>query len=324
MFFHNVLLIVAYSLVAAPIMAVDGYVQGRLMIRWRQWLTERFLDRSLRDRIFYRISSDPSIDNPDQRISEDLNAFPGFAVSFVLQVLWGIVTGVSFVVVLWLISPSLVAVLAVCVGLGSLLTVVIGRPLIGINFTQRRREADFRHSLVRLRDNAEAIALYGGERREEVELLRRLYAVVKNTILMVRWQRNVAFLTYAYDLLLALGARRRPRTALLRRQGRVRSDHPGERRLPDVAHRALDHRRSVQLAQQLRRGRGPPGQLPGSGRQAAGSRGRRGSGGGRARRRSRPSRAHASPSKRSRFTRPTPARRWFATSPSSSARTSGC
>lgn len=203
-FYYNALLIVAYSLVAAPIVAVDGYVQGRLMIRWRQWLTERFLDHSLRDRIFYRISSDPNIDNPDQRISEDLNAFPGFAVSFVLQVLWGIVTGVSFIVVLWLISPILVAVLAICVGLGSLLTVAIGRPLIGINFTQRRREADFRHSLVRLRDNAEAIAFYGGERREEDELLRRLYAVVKNSILMVRWQRNVAFLTYSYDLLLAL------------------------------------------------------------------------------------------------------------------------
>ena len=167
------LLIVAYSLVAAPIMAVDGYVQGRLMIAWRRWLTTRFLDDSLRDRIFYRISSDPRIDNPDQRISEDLNAFPGFAVSFVLQV-GGDVTGVSFLVVLWLISPGLVAVLVVCVGFGSFLTVVIGRPLIGINFMQRRREADFRHSLVRLRDNSEAIAFYGGERREEVELLRRL------------------------------------------------------------------------------------------------------------------------------------------------------
>ncbi|MBY0275505.1 ABC transporter ATP-binding protein/permease [Candidatus Binatia bacterium] len=203
-FFHNVMLIVAYSLVAAPITAIDGYVQGRLMIYWRQWLTERFLDHGFHDRIFYRISSDPSIDNPDQRISEDLNAFPGLALSFVLQVLWGIVTGASFLVVLWLISPSLVAILGLCIGVGSLLTVLIGRPLIGINFMQRRREADFRHSLVRLRDNAEAIALYAGERREERELVRRLYAVIQNSTLMVRWQRNVAFLTYSYDLLLAL------------------------------------------------------------------------------------------------------------------------
>jgi putative ATP-binding cassette transporter len=203
-FFHNVVLVVLYSLASAPIIAIDGYVQARLMIHWRQWLTERFLERSLRDRAFYRISADPRIDNPDQRISEDLNAFPGFAVSFVLQTMWGIVTGVSFVVVLWLISPILVAVLAASVGLGSLLTVVIGRPLIGINFAQRRREADFRHGLVRMRDNAEAIALYGGEQREGTELLRRLYAVIANSKLMVLWQRNVAFLTYSYDLLLAL------------------------------------------------------------------------------------------------------------------------
>lgn len=203
-FFHNLLLFVVYSLVSAPIVAVDGWVQGRLMIHWRQSLTAHFLDHSFHDRIFYRISADKNLDNPDQRISEDLNAFPGFAVSFVLQVFWGLVTGASFVVVLWLIAPSLVAVLAVCVSLGSVLTVVIGRPLIGINFMQRQREADFRHSLVRLRDNAEAIALYGGERREERELLRRLYAVIANSNLMVRWQRNVAFFTYAYDMLLAL------------------------------------------------------------------------------------------------------------------------
>jgi len=204
LFFHNALLIVLYSLVSAPVMAIDGYVQGRLMIDWRRWLTERFLDRSLHDRAFYRISSDPRIDNPDQRVSEDLNAFPGFAVSFVLQTLWGVVTGISFVVVLWLISPRLVLVLAASVGLGSLLTVVIGRPLIGINFTQRQREADFRHGLVRLRDNAEAIALYGGEQREGSDLLRRLHAAIENSKLMILWQRNVAFLTNSYDLLLAL------------------------------------------------------------------------------------------------------------------------
>jgi vitamin B12/bleomycin/antimicrobial peptide transport system ATP-binding/permease protein len=203
-FFHSGLLVLIYNVVAAPIIAVDGYVVGKLMIHWRQWLTEQFLSHSFHDRAFYRISSDPGIDNPDQRISEDLNAFAGFTLTFVLQVLWGLVTGASFIVVLWFISPSLVGVLAACVALGSVLTIVIGRPLIGINFTQRRREADFRHALVHLRDNAESIALYGGEHSEEGRLLQRLYAVVKNSNLLILWQRNLAFFTYTYDFLLVL------------------------------------------------------------------------------------------------------------------------
>jgi len=197
--------VVIYNLVAAPITALGGYLTGKPMIKWRQWLTERFLDDSFRQRAFYRISSDPLIDNPDQRVSEDLNTFVGFTVTFALQVLEGLATGAAFLLVLWFISPILVSVLAACVVVGSLLlTIVIGRPLIGINFNQRRREADFRYALVGLRDNAEAIALYGGERREEANLLQRLFAVVQNFNLLIEWQRNLAFFTYAYDLLLPL------------------------------------------------------------------------------------------------------------------------
>jgi vitamin B12/bleomycin/antimicrobial peptide transport system ATP-binding/permease protein len=203
-FAHKILLVVIYSVVAAPIVALDGYVAARLMVNWRQWLTEQFLEKSFHDRAFYRISSDPSVDNPDQRVSEDLHTFASFTVSFVMQVLQGLVTGASFLVVLWLISPMLVGVLAACVGVGSLLTIVIGRPLIGINFAQRRREADFRYALVGLRDNAEAIALYGGERREQGELLERLYGAIKNFNLLILWQRNLAFFTYGYDFLLPL------------------------------------------------------------------------------------------------------------------------
>jgi len=203
-FFHKLLVVVIYNVVAAPITAFGGYLTGKLMIKWRQWLTERFLDHSLRQRAFYRISTDPLIDNPDQRISEDLNAFVSFTVTFALQVLEGLATGAAFLIVLWFISPILVGVLAACVVVGSLLTIVIGRPLIGINFNQRRREADFRYALVGLRDNAEAIAFYGGERREQTELLRRLYAAVQNFNLLIEWQRNLAFFTYTYDLLLPL------------------------------------------------------------------------------------------------------------------------
>src|ERR1035441_6283631 len=165
-FSHKILLVIIYNVMAAPVVALDAYVAARLMINWRQWLTEQFLGKSFHDRAFYRISSDPSIDNPDQRVSEDLLTFANFTVGFVMQVLQGLVTAASFLVVLWLISPMLVGVLAVCIGGGSILTIVIGRPLIGINFAQRRREADFRYALVGLWGNAVPIARAAGRRRE--------------------------------------------------------------------------------------------------------------------------------------------------------------
>lgn len=203
-FFYTMLLLLLYNLVAGPVAALAGYLSGKLIIDWRQWLTERFLDISFEDRTFYRISADPSIDNPDQRISEDLTTFVGFAVSFVIQVLQGVATGASFVLVLWLISPLLALLLAVCVGGGSLLTIAIGRPLIGLNLTQRRVEADFRYALVGVRDNAEAIALYGAERREHQALSQRLYAAIENLQRLIARQRNLAFFTYGYDFLLPL------------------------------------------------------------------------------------------------------------------------
>ncbi|HXR36232.1 MAG TPA: ABC transporter ATP-binding protein/permease [Candidatus Binataceae bacterium] len=203
-FYRKLLLVIIYNVMLAPAIAFGGYVSAKLMIKWRQWLTEEFLDKSFQDRAFYRISFDTSVDNPDQRISEDLNTFAGFMVTFSLQVLEGAASGGAFLVVLWLISPVLVLVFVACVGLGSLLTIVIGHPLIGINFAQRRREADFRYALVGLRDNAEAIALYGGERHKERELLQRFYAAIKNLNLMIVWQRNLAFFTYGFDFLLPL------------------------------------------------------------------------------------------------------------------------
>ena len=203
-FFSRMLLLIAYNLAAAPVAAIAGYATGQQMLRWRQWLTERFLEYSFHDRTFYRISRDASIDNPDQRVSEDLASFTTSAVSIVLQALQGLATGVAFIIVLWLIAPVLVAVLATCVGIGSLLTLVIGRPLIDINFEQRRREADFRYALVGLRDNAEAIALYGGERRDHRALRQRLDAAMRTFHRLLVSQRNLAFFTYAYDLLLPL------------------------------------------------------------------------------------------------------------------------
>jgi putative ATP-binding cassette transporter len=164
------------------------YFQQMLMIEWRAWMTERFLADWLKDRAYYRLQllsgssapTDPLLrgtDNPDQRIADDLNAFVDLTLSLALGLLSAVVTLVSFIGILWAISgaATLLGVeipgymvwvaLVYAVG-GTWLAHVIGRPLVGINFDMQRVEANFRFSLVRLRENAEGVALYRGESGE--------------------------------------------------------------------------------------------------------------------------------------------------------------
>ncbi len=154
------------------------YFQQMLLIKWRTWLTERYLADWLRDRAYYRLQLlDKGTDNPDQRIAEDLNIFVDLTLTLTLGLLSAVVTLVSFVGILWAISgPATLfgieipgymvwAGLAYAV-VGTWLTHLIGRRLIGINFDLQRNEANFRFALVRLRENAEGVALYRGEAGE--------------------------------------------------------------------------------------------------------------------------------------------------------------
>jgi len=166
----------------AVIYIVNGvyglYFRQMLMIEWRSWMTERFLADWLKDRAYYRLQLlDKGTDNPDQRIADDLNIFVDLTLSLSLGLLSAVVTLVSFVGILWSISGALtilgveipgymvwVALLYAVVG--TWLTHLIGRPLIRIGFDQQRYEANFRFSLVRLRENVEGVALYRGEAAE--------------------------------------------------------------------------------------------------------------------------------------------------------------
>jgi putative ATP-binding cassette transporter len=166
----------------AVIYIVNGvyrqYFRQMLMIEWRSWMTERFLAAWMQDRAYYRLQLlDKGTDNPDQRIADDLNIFVDLTLSLTLGLLSAVVTLVSFVAILWSISGALtlfgvtipgymVWVALVYAIIGTLLTHVIGRRLIRIGFDQQRYEANFRFSLVRLRENTEGVALYRGEAAE--------------------------------------------------------------------------------------------------------------------------------------------------------------
>ncbi|MBI4124280.1 MAG: ABC transporter ATP-binding protein/permease [Betaproteobacteria bacterium] len=186
------------------------YLQQMLQIEWRTWLNERFLADWLKDRAYYRLQLlDRGTDNPDQRIAEDLNLFVSNTLSLGLGLLSAVVTLFSFIAILWTLSGTLeyagIAIPGYMVwfailyaGAGSFLTHKIGKPLIGLEFNQQRFEADYRFSLVRLRENSEGVALYRGENEELVNFRGRFANVIANWWSIMRKQKQLNFFTVSY------------------------------------------------------------------------------------------------------------------------------
>lgn len=184
-----------------PLAAYYRYVEDRLALNWRDFLARTFMLRYFYNRAYYRLQGNEEIDNPDQRISEDVRNFTITSLSFSLIVINSIIQIVGYAGVLWSISGRLMAALIAYAVFGSLIAFLIGKRLIGLNYLQYEREADLRYGLVRVRDHAESIAFYRGERRELRDLRSRLGGVVGNMIMLIRWNRNLAFFTTGYNSL---------------------------------------------------------------------------------------------------------------------------
>jgi vitamin B12/bleomycin/antimicrobial peptide transport system ATP-binding/permease protein len=190
------------------------YLNQMLQIRWRRWLTNRYLTEWIGERTYYRLQlTDLSTDNPDQRIADDLAAFCDRTLNLTLGLISSVVTLVSFVSILWTLSGTLTFALGghlidipgymVWVALlyavgGTVLSHLIGRPLIALNFAQQKLEADFRFSLVRFRENMEAVALYRGESDEMDRLKRRFAAVVGNWWAIMKRQKALGWFRAGY------------------------------------------------------------------------------------------------------------------------------
>ena len=189
------------------------YFRQMLTIEWRNWLTERFVADWMKDRAHYRMQLvDRGTDNPDQRIAEDLRLVVELTLSLSLGLLSAVTTLVVFIGILWGLSGPLavggvsipgylVWVALIYASIGTFLTHLVGRALINLDFNQQRFEADFRYSLVRLRENAEGIALYRGEREELEGLRQRFGAVVANWWKLMLKQKQLTWFTTFYGQL---------------------------------------------------------------------------------------------------------------------------
>jgi putative ATP-binding cassette transporter len=200
------LIAAAYILIAV----YQLYLQQALQIRWRRWLTERYLNDWLADRAYYRIAlTDRETDNPDQRIADDIRLFVSNTLALGIGLMRSVVTLFSFVFVLWSLSGPLevfgiaipgymVWVAIIYSVLGTWLAHLIGRPLIGLNFLQQKVEADFRYALMRVRDNAEGVALYGGEADEKRGLSHRFRILMENWWAIMVATKRLTFFTAGF------------------------------------------------------------------------------------------------------------------------------
>jgi putative ATP-binding cassette transporter len=207
-----------FGMIATALIIVyvyELYLRQILQIRWRRWLTERFLQDWLRDQAYYRMQFDQSAtDNPDQRIAEDLDHFTSISLTLSIGLMNAAVTLLSFLFILWTLSGALAiplwgdthidipgymvfAAIIYAVG-GTWLTRRIGSPLVGLLYNQQRYEADFRFSLVHLREHAESVAFYGGESRELDIFQGRFSHVVANWWGIIRRRKKLTWFTQGY------------------------------------------------------------------------------------------------------------------------------
>lgn len=208
-----------FGMIAAAIIVVlvyQSYLQRILQIRWRRWLTHHFLGNWLSERAYYHMQLDQAAtDNPDQRIAEDLGRFTVTSLDLAVGMLNAVVTLCSFLFILWTLSgpltvplgggwsftiPGYMVFAAIIYAVaGTFLTRWIGNPLVRLTYDQQRYEADFRFSLVRLRENAESVAFFGGEARERMVFEGRFARVVANWWDIIRRRKRLAWFTTGYS-----------------------------------------------------------------------------------------------------------------------------
>lgn len=188
-FWHTIRTLWVIIIFSVPLISYKSYIEASIGLHWRKWLTDRFLGNYLLQRHFYTIKLYSDIDNPDRSIAEDINNFTQNSLFLFTLVIDSIVQIIAFVGIIWLIYKPMILFLIVYSILGTaLLFFVFGKVLTAINLEQIEKEASLRFGLIRVKDYAESIAFYQGEKTESKQIKRKLMFAITNFNRLIKWQ----------------------------------------------------------------------------------------------------------------------------------------
>ncbi|MDJ0717569.1 MAG: ABC transporter ATP-binding protein/permease [Prochloraceae cyanobacterium] len=192
-FWQSAFLYLGASILLALTVATWQYVEDKIRLYSRDWLTKFYLDKYFKNDLFYKVNTCyREIDNPDRRIAEDIKEFCHRSVTVFRQFTRSIFNLIAFSIVLWAKSKLLVIILVIYSVVGLLITTIgFGKILIPIKKEQLKLEANFRFGLVRIRENAESIAFYSGANREFTYIKQIFAPVISIYNKVITWERNL-------------------------------------------------------------------------------------------------------------------------------------
>lgn len=178
LFYEKIELFFGALLIAIPVAVYYRFLREKLSLYWREALTARVLELYFKDRRFYELETLQDIDNPDQRIADDVRAFTRTSLDFFITLFTSVIDLFSFSAILFQIYPGLFVAIIAYAGVGSIVTTNLGRSLVQQNYDKLLREANFRFALIRLRENAESIAFYDNDASLERRNLWKIFVEV--------------------------------------------------------------------------------------------------------------------------------------------------
>jgi putative ATP-binding cassette transporter len=198
-FWTSVAKLIGLFVISTPLVVFYQWYQDKFEINWRAWLFRFYIDKWTENQNHYRMRFNSKVDNPEERLTQTLADYTSTINNLFNTTFAAVVALISFVYIVWHISPKLLLIALGYTMLVTLFNIAIGRKLFRLRFSQRKKEADNRYTLTRVRDHVESIAFYRGEAKENATIKQRFLWVVTNYNLLIGWQRNMGVVKQIYD-----------------------------------------------------------------------------------------------------------------------------